>query len=128
MQISDEAELWALLIAIIECKFGQSSCSLDLAGSAPLARVIDRLWEDFRQTRLFHIAVPAGGWEAWRQLTPARAEWDRVISWIKATKTWNSLSIEDRREYVRLLALPHVIPVSHEGLLLSIYGFIAVNS
>jgi hypothetical protein len=119
MQITNEGELWALLRAIMECKFGQSSCSLELAGSAPLAQVIDRLWADFQHTRLFQIAVPAGGWNAWRQLSPERAEWSRVAEWIGATAKWGSWPIDKRQEYVRLLALPHIIPPEFEPLLLS---------
>ena len=53
MQVTDEGELWALLCAILECKFGEPHCSVDLAGSATLGRVIDRLLVDLRQCRVF---------------------------------------------------------------------------
>lgn len=120
MQIADEAELWALFRAIMECKFGEHSCSLELAGSTPLAHVIDRMWLAFQQTRLYTIAAPAGGWDQHRQLNPQRMEWNRIITWIRATKSWNKWSIEQKREYVRILSLPYIVAAEHEPELLSI--------
>jgi hypothetical protein len=146
----------ALYCAIRECKFGEHSCSLELAGSATLGQVIDRLLVDLRQCRVFQTTAPPGGlpsWEAilalnpdhpgwkrvvefakakaaaaqrdpeaWRRLNPGRPEWTRVVQWIQASKNgnWDSWSIDDKREYIRLLALPYVIPAEHESALLSI--------
>jgi hypothetical protein len=156
MQVTDEGELWALYCAIVECKFGERSCSLDLAGSAALGQVIDRLLVDLPKCRVFRPWDPPGrmpswdavlalvpdhpGWkrlaesakergaaaqrdpEAWRRLNPRRPEWTRVVQWIQASKNrnWDSWSIDDKREYIRLLALPYVIPAEHESVLLSI--------
>ena len=156
MQVTDEGELWALYCAILECKFGERSCSLELAGSATLGQVIDRLLVDLRQCRVFQTTDPPGGlaswdamlslnpespgwkrmveWdkarktaarhnpEAWRILNPERPEWKRVVQWIQASKNgnWGIWSIDDKREYIRLLALPFVIPAEHESVLLSL--------
>lgn len=121
MQITDEAELWALFRAIMECKFGEQSCSLELAGSTPLAQVIDRMWLTFQQTRLYTITTPTGGWDRWRQLNPQSMEWNRIVTWIKASQSsWGKWSIEQKREYVRVLSLPYLVAAEHEPDLLSI--------
>jgi hypothetical protein len=156
MQVTDEGELWALYCAIRECKFGEPSCSLELAGSATLGQVIDRLLVDLRQCRVWQTTEPPGGlpsWEAmlalrpddpgwkrfvewdkarklaarsdpewWRKLNPERPEWQRVVQWVQASKSreWDSWSINEKREYIRLLALPYAIPAEHESVLLSI--------
>jgi hypothetical protein len=42
MQVTDEAELWALFCAILECKFGEPRCRVEVAGSPLLWAVIER--------------------------------------------------------------------------------------
>jgi hypothetical protein len=125
MQVTDEAELWALFRAILECKFGEPRCRVEVAGSPLLGRVIERIWVDLQPSRVFQTADPPGGWrswDTWRTLNPDRPEWKRVVKWIKALSPWDGASIEDKREAIRMLALPFVIPTEHESVLLSLYG------
>jgi hypothetical protein len=91
MQVTDEGELWALCCAILECKFGERSCPLELAGSATLGQVIDRLLVDLRQCRVFLQATnpPAGlrSWDEMLALNPESPGWKRMVEWDKARKT-----------------------------------------
>lgn len=109
MTIDDESELWALISALLELKFGQSACSDEVAGSAPLARVLHRLWEEFQATRLFENVFPGNSWMSWQQITPERKEWSRIVGWIRGAPAWSSWSADEKRLYVRSLALPCVI-------------------
>lgn len=118
MEVIDEVELWLLLRTFFEYKFGESNCALELAGSEPLAHVIERIWSDFRLTRLFHATTPAGGWETWRQLTPERPEWARIVTWVSQSKQWTRWTDDEKVHYLRLLALPFVIHPDFMKLLL----------
>ena len=60
MQITDEGELWALLSAILQCKFGDEICREELAGMLHLPGLPIAYWQILIKRPLLNVAPLTG--------------------------------------------------------------------
>lgn len=116
-EVGNYHEMLALHRAILAAKFSESLNDPALPGSRFLANVANRLIEAICAEEIARGRPDqAQSWQEWRQLSPERLEWETLKAFVESaakSANWSVWTIEEKQEYVGILASPFMLDPLH---------------
>jgi hypothetical protein len=106
VDVSDYYELLALLRAVMEAKFGESSNDTEIVASPHLANVANRIVDSLITIEKQRGDYLESKWQVWRRIDSTRREWKLMRKRLRIVEQWKTWSIEERGRFLDYLLSP----------------------